>query len=251
MNSEKLTFSKRLSEKRIKRAMDLLGSKVVQKWMGYALFLLGATRSDISSSLDMAPGSVRSLILAVNRKGLPALEDQRSKTSTFLPPSSLQATLALETRENSLRVKSETGEFEIEIPMANIVQKKVFLLTLLQNKLLRKSVVAETLNLSQDRTGKLAGILRSEDVKGIFDRRQGQKQDYLFTPAVKAELIQQFVLDIMTQGKTSGEQLARHLNQRCELVLSPRSILHHLSTLGLTQIKTSLPEKLAELKKKF
>jgi hypothetical protein len=251
LNSENLVFSQKLSERRVHQAKDLLGVKVIQKLIGYALFLLGVTRSNISSYLDMAPGTLRSLILAVNKNGLSAFEDRRSKTSTFLPPSSTQISLGMEVRNDSLRVKSETGGFKIDIPKSNNTQIKVFLLTLLQNKLLNKRDVAETLNLSQDRTGKLAGILQKEDVRGILDRRQGQKQNYRFTPAVKAELIQQFVLDIVTHGKTSGEQLARHLKQRCELSLSPRSILHHLSDLGLTRIKTSLPEKLEEFKKKF
>lgn len=249
MNSENLKFSQRLSEKRIEHAKKLLSAKVVQKLIAYTLFLLGASRSNISLSMNMPPGSVRSLILAVHRKGLPAFEDKRSRISAFLPPPSPKTVLRLEEHEECLRVKSEAGDLEIDIPRFNIGQKKVFLLTLLQNKFLNKKEVAEVLNLSQDRTGKLAGVLRNKDVKGIIDRRRGQKRDYLFTPDVKAELIQQFVIDIVTRGKISGEQLALHINQRCELALSPRSILHHLSALGLNRIKTSLPAKLAETKK--
>lgn len=251
MNCENLTFSQYLSDKRITQARNLLGVKVIQKLIGYALFLLGATRSSISSSINMAPGSVRSLILSLNRKGLPALEDQRSKTSSFRPPPSSHITLNLHAHGDCLRVKSESGDLQIDTPESNIVQKKVLLLSLLQNNLLELSEVAEALNLSQNRTLKLADILQRSDVEGILDRRQGQKKDYRFTPDVKAELIQQFVIDILTHGKTSGEQLALHLNQRCGLVLSPRSILHHLSALGLTQIKTSLLVNLTELKKKL
>ena len=251
MNCDNLTFSQYLSDKRITQAQNLLGVKVIQKLIGYTLFLLGATRSSISSSINMAPGSVRSLILSVNRKGLPALEDQRSKTSSFRPPSPSHITLNLQAHDDCLRVKSESGDLQIDIPKSNIVQKKVLLLSLLQNNLLELSEVAGALNLSQNRTLKLAKILQQRDVEGILDRRQGQTKDYRYTPDVKAELIQQFVIDILTQGKTSGEQLALHLNQRCELVLSPRSILHHLSALGLTRIKTSLLANLTELKKKL
>lgn len=252
MNSENLTFSQARSDKRIAQAQNLLGVKVIRKLIGYALFLMGATRSSISSYLNMAPGSVRSLILSVNRKGLPALEDQRSKTSSFRPPSPpLQVTLGIESREGYLCVKSKTGDLQIDIPKSNIIQKKVLLLTLLNNGLLKPSEVADAIGLSQDRTKKIAGALQCKDVTGILDQRQGQKKDYRFTPDIKAEIIQQFVIDVVTQGKTSGEQLARHLNQRCELVLSPRSILHHLSALGLSQIKTSLPANLAEFKKKL
>jgi len=91
--------------------------------------------------------------------------------------------------------------------------------------------------------------LEQEDVKGILDQRQGQRKDYRFTPQIKAELIQQFVIETVAQHPTGGEQLAKKLEERCKLNLSPRSILSHLSRLGLSNIKNSLPKYLAEVKK--
>ncbi|MCP4628527.1 MAG: hypothetical protein GY850_34205 [bacterium] len=71
---------------------------------------------------------------------------------------------------------------------------------------------------------KPARKLEQEDVKGILDQRQGQRQDYRFTPETKAELIQQFVFEAVAQRPTGGQQLAKKLEERCQLTLSARSI---------------------------
>jgi transposase len=251
MNCENITFSQQLCNQRIAPAEALLGSKVVRKILGYALFLLGATRSTIASFLDMPPGSVRSLVLAMHKKGLSALEDQRSGNSSFKPPTPQKITPELKEHDTCLRVNFGIGALPIDIPVSNTTQKKVVILTLLQNGLLKSSEAAKALDLSADRAGKLAKALQRNDVEAILDHRRGQQQDYRFTPDIKAELIQQFVIDIVVHGKTSGDLLAQHLNKRCGLTLSPRSILNHVSALGLSRIKSSLPVHLTELKKKF
>ena len=123
-------------------------------------------------------------------------------------------------------------------------------MSLVNSGLLELSEVADALHLSVDRTGKLARKLEREDIKGILDQRLGQRHDYRFTPEIKAELIQQFVIEVVKQGPTGGEQLAKKLKERCQVTLSARSILSHLSKLGLPSIRDSLSEHLAEFKKK-
>ncbi|MGA1826565.1 MAG: hypothetical protein ACMUIP_18075, partial [bacterium] len=86
MNCEILNFSDKLSQERISRIEALLGKKVVVKILAFALFLLGVDRALISSFLNMPPGSLRSLILAINKRGLAAFEDQRTKSSSFKQP---------------------------------------------------------------------------------------------------------------------------------------------------------------------
>ena len=249
MNCANLIFSQKLHDQRIAQAESLLGTNIVRKILGYALFLLGTPRSSISSAIGMPEGSVRSLILAFNQRGLLAFEDQRSKTSSFKALPSRASTPTLEEMDSHLRINFGMGDTVLDIPSSNVLQKRVLLLTLLNNGLLKRSEVATALNLSSDRTGKLATKLQQQDVDAILDQRRGQQQDYRFPPEVKAELIQQFVIDIVTHGKVSGEQLASHLDERCQLTLSPRSILHHVSALGLADLKKSLPEHFSELKK--
>lgn len=250
MNCEILSFSKKLSQQRIAQAEAILDRKVVQKILAYALFLLGVDRTTISSFLNMPPGSIRSLILAINNRGLAGFEDQRAKASSFKEPLPKQITPILQAENMWLKVDFGVGNLSLRIPESNPVQKKVVLLSLLNSGLLNRSEVADALHLSTDRTGKLSRKLQQEGVKGILDQRQGQRQDYLFTPQIKAELIQQFVIEVVGRGSTSAEQLAKKLRERCQLTLSPRSILSHLSKLGLSSIRTSIGEHLAEFKKK-
>jgi hypothetical protein len=192
MNCESLSFSQKLSEQRISQAETLLGKKIIRKILAYALFLLGVNRSSISTFLNMAPGSIRSLVLAMKLRGLAGLEDQRSKTSSFKPPRPEQIVPTLEADDSWLKVDFNVGNLLLRIPKSNSIQKRVVLLSLANNGLLSRSTVAGALGLSIDRIGKLTRNLEQEDVKGILDQRQGQRQDYRFTPEIKAELIQQW-----------------------------------------------------------
>ena len=250
MNCNTLSFSQKLSDQRINQAETLLGRKIIQKLLAYALFLLGVSRSEISSFLKIPAGSIRSLVHAINSRGLAGLEDQRTKASSFKPPLPKQITPTLKVQDLWLKVDFEPSNLVFRIPESNPDQKRIVLLSLLNSRLLDRNEVAGALHLSIDRTGKLARKLEQEDVKGILDQRQGQRQDYRFTPETKAELIQQFVIEAVAQRPTGGQQLAKKLEERCQLTLSARSILSHLSKLGLPSIRDSLCEHLTEVKKK-
>ena len=141
------------------------------------------------------------------------------------------------------------GRGRIQIPQENDLQARVVLLTLLGSGLVGTREVSEVLGLSTVQTLNLARALEREDIRGLIDKREGQKQEYRFTAEVKAELIQQFVLDIVAEGRASGRSLSEHLLDRCELRLSERSIRDQLGKLGLSKIKESLPNLLSALKK--
>ncbi len=138
---------------------------------------------------------------------------------------------------------------QLVIPRRNTLQTIVILLTLLDNNLISTREVSEVLVFSMAHTLNLAQKLHTDDITTLIDKRQGQQQEYRFTPEVKAELIQQFVLGIVSSGKSSGKLLANHLQERCELTLSERSIRDHISKLGLSRIKKTLPNLLSVLKK--
>lgn len=249
MDCDNLTFSHEYSEQRIARAEQALGKVMIQKILAFALFLLGVDRASIASLLSMPAGTVRSLVRSFNNNGISALFDRRTKT--MLPKQQLYSRSEpyLETDDDYLKVNLGNGSSTIDIPVSNPVQKRVVLLTLLNSKVLKCSDVASAIGLSEDRTNKLSRKLAQEDVEAVVDQRQGQQKEFLFTPQLKSELIQQFVIDIVTEGRTSGKQLAQHLEERCQITLSSRTILHHLSKLGLNHIKSSLPLLLEEAKK--
>lgn len=251
INCERLHFSEKVSSQRIAKAEALIGKKVVTKVLAFALFLLGANKTIIASTINMPLGSLKSLLLSINRRGLAGIEDQRKKTSTFKPFKTIyDITTTLVSENSGVSINFEPGNLTIYIPDSNPVQKKVVLLSLLSSKFLNKKEVGDILNLSVDRTGKLARKLQCEDVKSILDNRQGQKQNYVFKPEIKGELIQQFVLELVNNNPTSAQQIANNLKERCNFSLSPRSILNHMNNLGLSQIKTSLLSNLTDIKKK-
>ncbi len=249
MNYKLLTFSQELAQQRINKAVTLFGSKIVYKILGYALFLLGMHKPSISLFLNVKEGSLRTLIHALQTQGLTAFEDGRAKTSTFMPPLPSNASTSLQVNDSLIKVDLGISNMKIHIPMANRNQVKVVLLTLYNNGILTCQDIAKVLELSEDRTKKLARILSNQDAHNIFDQRRGQKQDYLFSPEIKAEIIQQFVLNVINHERVSGNRIAQALQERCKLKLSPRSILYHFTKLGLNNIRESLPAQLAEIKK--
>ena len=251
MNYEDLIFSEKLANQRIAQAENILGKKTVQKLLTYALFLLGVNRKSIAMFLNTPQGSVRSLVLAINKRGLLSFEDQRSKKSMFKPPLPEIVEAKIEIDKSYLQVNFNIANLFLRIPSSNLYQKRVILLTMLNNGLLERNDVANALELSADRAGKLAKKLEKEDVKSVIDQRKGQTQDYRFTPEIKGQLIEQFFIEAISNRPTGGERLAKIMKERCKLNLSAVSIKSHLLKLGLPNIKDSLYEYFVETKKKY
>ena len=242
------SFSAALQEQRLGQAGRILGEKVVNRILCFALYLLGIERSSIAELTGSPAGTVRSVVRAILRGGVPAFEDRRQRSSTFLPPQPKGMKSTVGRHEQGVSVDFE-GMGRIQIPRQNTLQARVVLLTLLGNGLVGTREVSAVLGLSTVQTLNLARALEGEDIRGLIDKRGGQKQEYRFTAEVKAELIQQFVLDIVTEGRASGRSLSEHLLSRCELHLSERSVRDQLGKLGLSRIKESLPNLLSGLKK--
>lgn len=252
MNCDPLDFSSEHSRRRIRQAKTLFGEKVVNRILAWALFLLGASKPQICSLLDFKAGSLRTLLYRLQNQGLGALEDRRSRTSSFKANAPVAPVIPLKVslheRDDDRQIRFG-DTLSIQIPASNPLLLKSTLLCLLNNHLLNRQEVAQALELSEDRVGKLARQLSENDVTGLLDQRRGQQQDYVFTPTIKGELIQQFVIDLVQDGRMSGEGLSKHLKERCQYTLSARSILYHLNQMGLTGIKSTLPAHLETAKK--
>ena len=120
---------------------------------------------------------------------------------------------------------------------------------MLNNGLLAKKQVAEAIGLTPAHTATLAHRLDHDGTLSLLDQREGQKQDYRVTPAVKAELIQQFAVDVITEGRTSSSKISAKVGDRCHIILPARTVRHHLVQMGLPKIKHSLPQLFALVKK--
>lgn len=251
MDCRVLDFSPEIAQKRFERAAQVIEPELLLKLIAFALHLLGATRGGIAQLVGRPPDSVKSSIRTLEKEGLDALQDRRRRQSRLSPPPPATEELPWELmpQQDHLVVQCGSPERRLLIPQQNVLQKKTVLLSAVADGLLTAGDVALHLDITPTHTRNLARKLRQQDVSGLLDKRRGQQQEFRITPEVKAELIQQFVLDVVQHGKVSGRQLAEHLAGRCDLELSERTVRDHLRKLGLPQIAESLPEQLAAAKK--
>lgn len=248
IKGQDILFSGKLSHQRMAQAEKILGAKVIKRIICFALYLLGVDRKSISNLLKTPHGSVKSVIRALLHGGLPAFEDRRRGRSAFLPPEQKIPKAAVRVQAEEIVIDLDDSR-QIKIPRKNSLQVKAVLLTMFNNDLLKSKEVIEALNISTSHIFNLAQGLEKEGINALIDKRQGQQQEYRFPPEVKSEVIQQFVVDIVVEGHTSGRLLSERLQARCNLSLAERSIRHHVKELGLSRIKRSLPPLLAGLKK--
>lgn len=239
------------SQKRLERATNVLGAKVVTRLLAFSLYLLGANRDALAGCLGIRLETLKSLVKRGFSDGLAALEDRRRSFSTFLP---CQAPAAELRPKVSLEPETLVVEFDegtrMRVPLRNRIQCRTVLLTMAGSKLLSVDEVADGLGLSAERVRKLKTKLAQYDVvEALVDQRSGQQRDYRVTPEVKAELIQQYVVNLQTEGRTSSEKLKDDLNNRCNIEIASRTIRLHVAKLGLPLIRDSLPQLLSEVKK--
>lgn len=245
-------LSDRASAQRMERAQRILGTQVVARILALALYLLGDNRKTLAERLEMPLDTLKSLIQRTFQNGLPALEDRRRARSTFRPHDEerKEPPARVQIRLDDRYVTVEFGEARrLRIRRDHVGQCRAVLLTLLDAELADLGEVARALGLSAERTRKLRAKLADEDVHAVLDQRRGQQREYRMTPHVKAELIQQFVLNVQTHAGTSSRKLSEDLENRCEIRVAERTIRQHMATLGLTKLRKSLPELLKAGKK--
>lgn len=244
-----LSFSNAYATRRLQRAYQILGTSIVHRIIGFALFLLGANREQIASYLGMPFGTFLSFLTGMEKQGLVAFEDQRKRSVSQQSKVETPFALSLSVGEKHIDIPLDREHSSINIPKSNLLQSKVVLLTLQKNGLVSGKEVSATLELSERHTRELSARLHKQDTTALIDQRKGQLKDYRFTPEVKAELVQQFAANAICGQKTSSRFLAAQLDKRCELHLSDRTIRFHLQKIGLYRITKSLPKLVAALKK--
>jgi transposase len=250
IDCQDLAFSPQLAQDRMQRAQQLLGVNVIQRFLCFALYLLGVNRSAIGRALDISPETAKSIIKAINTDGLCALEDRRRSMSAFLPESRSQpAPITLQKAGECIVVDFGLEARQLSIPRHNVLQIRAVLLSMLNSGLLSSHQVAEVIGLTPAHTATLAHRLEQEDILSLIDKRQGQKSEYRVTPQIKAELVQQFVVDTVARGKVSSEAISAELKERCQITIPARTVRHYLARIGLPIIKHTLPRLLAAGKK--
>ena len=251
IDCQNLTFSSSLAQDRMKRAQQSLGKNIVQRLLCFALYLLGLNRRAIGQVLGIPAETAKSIIKNVHKNGLPALEDRRCRGSAFQPhsPGPKIKPFSIHTSQELVVVEFGIEDRRLTIPLKNSLQVKTILLSMLNSGLINQHQVAGVIGLTPAHTSALARRLDNEGLSALIDKRQGQKSDYRITPNVKAELVQQFALNIITRGKTSGQAISQELQQRCGITIPARTVRYHLGRMGLPKIKNSLPQLVTSVKK--
>ena len=251
-----LDFSADLSEQRLTKFINLWDPLVLKRLLCVCLFLLGAKRSKLAGALGLPTNAAHSVIKAVTRDGLPALEDRRKSSSSFLPPAPITSQTEepfsvsfQSTGDGGLLLDLNTGDHSLLLPDSRPLQKKVILLSLLDAGLVTSTTVADLLGCSSTHVGKLAAKLADGDADALIDQRRGQQNDYLVDETAKGQLIEQFVLALATDGKVSARSLAERLKDEYALDIAPRTVGFHMNKLGLIGIKKHLINSLAIAKK--
>lgn len=251
MDCRDIEFSPQKSADRISRALRVIPKGMLMRLLAFTIHLLGVRRQIVASLVGMPEESVKTVVRFVMRDGFPALRDRRHSER----PPVAEAT----PRSAAVTARQEGGWYIIEfgedgrsmkIPVAFRIQARTVLLSLLNAGLLSVQETATVLGIHTGHCRELAKKLKAYDVnESLNDKRQGLKKDYLFTPEVKSELIQQFALNALSGSPTSGRAISEDLQQRCDIEVSERSVRLYLNKLGLSQIADSLPE-LVEAQKK-
>lgn len=249
LNHRQLSFSQSFSEKRLALAEKVLGSDFVKRITGYVLYLLGASRTSVAEFIGMPYDTFKSFTDRVEQSGIPAFFDRREKNSVLSPEPEKKTKPGVSVSESHCIIELGPGSGQIHIPLGNIIQLKVVLLSLLRDKIIPLEDVSRILDYSKTHTSKLTKRLFNEDVNILLDHRQGQKTDYVFTPEIKSEIILQAAGNAVVGKSTSSSVLAEDLKNRKNVCLSDRSIRLHISRLGLKEIKETLPALINTLKK--
>jgi len=250
IDCQNLIFSSQLAENRMDQARKVFGSGVLQRFLCYALYLFGVNRKTIGQVLDIPKETAKSTIKAINQHGLRALEDRRQRSSILRSRIAQEAQpVTLKEEGDKIIVDLGISDRVLKLNREDPLQVKIILLTMLNNGLLKNRKVAEALHITPTYTAILGHRLDEKGAVSLLDQRQGQKQDFRVPQEVKAEVVQQFALDVITSGQTSGRAISAELKERCDIVVPERTVRHHMARMGLGKIKKSLPQLVSAVKK--
>jgi len=252
MDCRQVEFSPTKSADRIDRVSRVIPMGLLMRMLAFTIHLLGARRQVVASLVGMREESVKTVIRLVMRDGFTALRDRRRSEKVSVTNSAPSPPPIAARREGEWYiVEFRTDEKTLRIPVAFQVQARTVLLSLVNAGLLSVQETAMVLGIHTAHCRELARKLASQDVvESLVDKRQGQRKDTLFTPEVKSELVQQFVVNALSGWPTSGQAIKEDLQQRCGIEVSERSVRLHLNKLGLSEIKGSLLELLEVQKKR-
>jgi hypothetical protein len=251
MDCRELELSPEKSAERMKRAALVFPAGLLKRIIVFVLYLLGAKRGSVAAVMGMPQESVKTAVRVILQDGFAAFQDRRRSDTPAIPQTIVAPVHVSARREGEWCVVAFGGDAnEVKIPSAHKIQARTILLSLLNSELLSVQETASVLGVCPGHCRELAANLARGDVPDtLIDKRRGQARDYKVGPEEKAEIIQQFTACAVTGHSTSSEELARLVNERTDVGVSPRTVRWHSNKLGLAGIKKTLPELVSTLKK--
>ena len=148
INCQNIPFSAELASRRISKACQLFGIGIIRRVLCWTLYLLGVDRTTIAQLLEIPLETTKSLLKTIQRDGLPALEDRRQKSSSFLPASVTPVPkIAINRDDKEVQIIFNNVQ-KITIPTTKPFQLRIVILSLLRNHLISMQEAANTLALS-------------------------------------------------------------------------------------------------------
>jgi len=251
MDCRDIAFCPEKSQERMDSALMVFEPAVLNRLLSLGLHLQGAPRKEIGALLNRPEQSVKTSIRVLLRDGLAALRDRRRSD---IPP-----VVNMPVRSFGVSTRREQGEQvvdfgapgkQLRLPAEHKIQLRTVLLSFVNSGLLSVEQSASALGISQSHCRELASRLACADVEeSLSDKRRGQTQDYRMGPVEKAELIEQFAARAVLRLSTSSQTLAALVNERSATPVSARTVRWHMSKLGLTAIRKTLPKLVDDQKK--
>jgi len=235
--------SENLSQKRITRAINTLGEGVVIRILAFASYLMGWSYEDIARNYGYSIPGLKSLLQQVLLQGVERFVDQRRKDawqSPYVEPPAVKCQVDLEQRDDGMVVNIEKASLFIK--EEDTLARKTLAILLVDSGVLTQKEAAELTGTKPLAVSKNYQAFKAEGAAGLVDKREGQKQEYRFTPQVKGELIRGYSLKALENISPSSSVLAQHLSEVFGQPFSRRSVSYHLDQTGLNLVGPRIVE---------
>lgn len=235
--------SENLSQKRTARAVNTLGEGVVIRILAFASYLMGWSYEDIVRNFGYSVPGLKSLVQQVLSQGVERFVDQRRKDA-WQPPSVEfpveKDKVELEKKDDGMLVHIEKASLFLREEDA--LARKTLAVLLVDSGVLTQKEAAKIIGTKPLAVSKNFQVFKAEGAAGLVDKREGQKQEYRFTPQVKGELIHGYSMKALENIRPSSSILAQHLSAVFGRPFSRRSISYHLGQTGLNLVGPRIVE---------
>ncbi len=235
--------SKSHSQKRITKAINALGEGVVTRILAFASYLMGWPYEDIARNYGYSTPGLKSLVHQVISQGVERFVDQRRKDAWQPPsiePEVIRSEVELEKKEDGIVVHIQ--KVSLFLKEDDTLARKTMAMLLVDSGALTQKRAAELTGTKPLAVSKNYQAFKEKGVAALLDKREGQKQEYRFTPQVKGELIHGYSMKALENIRPSSSMLAQHLSEVFEQPFSRRSVSYHLSQTGLSLVGPKIVE---------